>query len=69
MIRNSLHREPSFRFNDVAIQRFTRSHVRLCLRQAHHFLTVLPLAAFLENLDALEAFQHIAFSRNGAGAF
>jgi len=44
-------------------------NVRLCLRQADHLLTVLPLAPFLEKLDALEAFQHIALSRYGAGAF
>ena len=46
-----------------------RLNVRLCFRQADHFLTVLPLFAFLEKLDTLEAFQHIALSRNGAGAF
>ena len=45
------------------------SHIRLCLRQADQLLAVLPLAAFLEKLDALEAFQHIALSRNRAGPF
>ena len=45
------------------------SNVGLCLRQADHFLTVLPLFALLEKLDTLKAFQHIALSRNGAGAF
>ncbi len=44
-------------------------NVGLCLRQADHSLTVLPLFPFLEKLDTLEAFQHIAFSCNGAGAF
>lgn len=44
-------------------------NVGLCLWQADHFLAVLPLFAFLEKLYALEAFQHIAFSCNGAGAF
>ena len=44
-------------------------NVGLCLWQADHFLTVLPLFAFLEKLDTLKAFQHVAFSRNGAGAF
>src|SRR5262245_54311680 len=69
VIRNSLHREPLSRLNDVTIQRFTTLHVGLCLRQADHFLTVLPLAAFLQKLDALEAFQHVALSSNGAGPF
>ena len=49
--------------------RFNVLNVGLCLRQADHFLTVLPMAAFLEKLHALEAFQHVALSRNGAGAF
>ena len=44
-------------------------NVGLCLRQADHFLTFFPLAALLENLDALKAFQHVALSRNGAGPF
>ncbi len=44
-------------------------NVGLCFRQADHFLIVLPLAAFLEKLDAFEAFQHIALSRNSAGPF
>jgi len=44
-------------------------NVRLCLRQADHFLTVLPMTAFLENLDALKAFQHVALSRYGARPF
>ena len=44
-------------------------NVGLCLRQADHSLTVLPLFALLEKLDTLKAFQHIALSRNGAGAF
>jgi len=69
VIRNSLHREPPSRFNDVTIQRFTRSHVRLSLRQADDLLTVLPLPAFLEKLDALKALQHIALSSNRAGPF
>src|SRR5690242_13260397 len=42
--------------------------VGLCLRQADHLVTVLPLTAFLEKLNTLEAFQHVALSRNGAGA-
>src|SRR5215212_2063303 len=69
VIRNSLHREPLSRFSDVTIQRFARSHVRLCLRQADRFLTVLPLAAFLEKVYTLKAFQHVALSGNGAGPF
>ena len=51
------------------LQRFNVLNVGLCLRQADHFLTVLPLAAFLEKLDTLKAFQHVALSRNGAGSF
>ena len=54
---------------DLTIQRFTNLNVRLCLRQADHFLIVLPLAAFLEELNALEALQHVTFSGNGAGSF
>src|SRR4030095_11613963 len=56
VIRKSLHREPPSSLNDVTIQRFTRLHVRLRLWQTDHFLTALPLAAFLEKLNALEAF-------------
>ena len=44
-------------------------HVRLCFRQADHFLTVLPLATFFEKLNPLKAFQHVALSSNGAGPF
>ena len=44
-------------------------YVRFRLRQADHLLTVLPLAAFLENLDALETFQDVTLSRDGAGSF
>ena len=44
-------------------------NVGLCFRQADHFLTVLPLFAFLEKLDALEAFQHIAPGGDGARPF
>ena len=44
-------------------------NVGLCLRQADHFLTVLPLFAFLEKLDTLKAFQHVALGRDGASAF
>src|SRR5919109_212205 len=69
VIRNSLNRESSSRFNDVTIQRFTRLHIRLCFRQADDFLAVLPLAALFQKLDALEAFQHIAFGRDGTGSF
>ena len=69
MIRNPLDREPPSRFNDVTIQRFTRLHVRFGLWQADHFLTVLPMASLLENLDPFEAFQHIAFSGNGTCSF
>src|SRR5262245_56001290 len=68
VIRNSLHREPLSRFNDVTIQRIARLNVGLCLWQADHFLTVLPVAAFLEKLNTLEAFQHVAFSSDSAGA-
>src|SRR5262249_27582283 len=46
VIRDSLNRESSSRFNEVTIQRSTASHVRLCFRQADDFLAVLPLAAF-----------------------
>src|SRR5262249_16871526 len=69
VIRNSLHREPLFRFGDVTIQRFTRLDVGLCFWQADHLLTVLPLAAFLEKLNTLKAFQHVALSSDGAGPF
>lgn len=43
-------------------------NVGLRLRQADHFLTVLPMTALLEKLYTLEAFQDIALSRNRAGA-
>ena len=44
-------------------------HVRFRLRQADHLLTALPLAAFLEKLDALETFQDVTLSCYGAGSF
>lgn len=44
-------------------------HVGLCLWQADHFLTVLPMTPFLEKLNALEAFQYVALGRDGAGPF
>ena len=46
-----------------------RLYVRLRFRQADHFLTVLPLAAFLQKLDALEALEDVALGCNCAGAF
>jgi hypothetical protein len=46
-----------------------RSNVGLGLRQADDSLAVLPLAALLQELDALEAFQDIALCCNGACAF
>ena len=53
MIRKSLNRESSSRFNDLTIH---ESNIRFCLGQADHFLTVLPLATFLEKFDALKTF-------------
>ena len=51
------------------LQRFNVLNVRLRLRQAEDFPAVLPLAAFLKKLDALEAFQNVTLGCNGAGAF
>ncbi len=51
--RDSLTRESFSRFNDVTIHEL---HIGLGLRQTDDFLIVLPLAAFLQKLDALEAF-------------
>jgi hypothetical protein len=45
------------------------SHVRLGLRQADYFSAFLPLSALLQEIDALETFQDVAFGRDGAGAF
>jgi hypothetical protein len=45
------------------------SHIRLRFRQANDFTVFFPLAALLQKLDALEAFQHIPPSGNGARSF
>jgi len=52
-----------------ALNRSTGLHVRFGFRQADDFLAVLPLTALLQNLDALEAFQHIALGSDRAGSF
>ncbi len=43
--------------------------VRFRLGKADNFRAFLPLAAFLQQLDALEAFQDIALRCDGAGSF
>ena len=69
-----LHRYNGFRACNIvtiltAYVARSASNVGLGLRQADDFLAVLPLAAFLQKLDALEAFQDIALGCNGASAF
>ena len=44
-------------------------NIGLGFRQADDFAAVLPLAPFFQQLDAFETLQHIAFGRDGAGAF
>ena len=39
---------------------------RLCLAEAEHAVAFLPLAALLEEFDALEALENIAFGAQGA---
>ena len=46
-----------------------RLHVRLRLRKADDFLTFLPLTALLQELDTLEALQHVAPGGDRAGSF
>ncbi len=46
-----------------------RLYVRLRLRKADDFLTFLPLTALLQELDTLEALQHVAPGGDRAGSF
>ena len=57
------------RFNGPPVKRSTVLNVRLGLRQADDFLTVLPLTALLQNFDPLEAFQYVALGGNGTSPF
>ena len=43
--------------------------VRFGLRQTDDLRALFPLAAFLEQLYTLEAFQDVSFGRDGAGPF
>ena len=43
--------------------------VRLRLAQGEHLVAVLPLAALLEHLHALETLEDIALCRDGCGTF
>ena len=43
--------------------------VRLGLRKADNFRAFLELAAFLQKLDALEAFEDVSLSGDRAGSF
>jgi hypothetical protein len=45
-----------------------RSNVGLRLAQALHAIAGLPLAAFLEEIDAFEALQDVALNDDAAGA-
>jgi hypothetical protein len=47
----------------------TGLYIGLRFRQANDFTALLPLTAFLQKLDALEAFQHIASGGYGACPF
>jgi hypothetical protein len=44
-----------------------QSGFRLGFAQAHHAIAFLPLAAFLEQFDALKAFKNISFRTRRAG--
>jgi hypothetical protein len=44
------------------------SDVGLGLAEAHHAIAFLPLAAFLEDLNALEALEDVAFNDEAVGA-
>ena len=46
-----------------------RLHVRLRLWKVDDFLTFLPLTALLQELDTLEALQHVAPGGDRAGSF
>ncbi len=54
---------------EIAIEAQAALGVGLGFGKAHDFAAFLPLPAFLEQLDALETLQDIAFGRDGAGAF
>jgi hypothetical protein len=44
------------------------SDVGLRLAEAHHAIAFLPLAAFLEDLNAFEALEDVAFNDEAVGA-
>jgi hypothetical protein len=49
------------------VAKANRSNLRLGFPETDDALALLPLAAFLEQLDALEALEHIAFHGDAFG--